>query len=374
MSYRVGCCSDRRNFQISSPSSSCSTMVVTEVFEVNFGASKFTNSPGSDSSGFTELLLELKELLFEGVMVDEHDPCFVSFGLYSLDHERKLSEDIELNLNNDSLISMIGIQTDNVDQITTIRRALFNFDPLEKKDVVFGFRIYLTFIAEQYDKEYLHNQKDAKKSKQSTEEEKEKQKLRKRQIDCCAYFGELRQSLEFRFFKVIENSQWNQKLFQQDPKEKSNQKIKKIYRWDDIQGNGKSNSDIALQIYQQEKEILQHIMNGQNQTAQQLQMIDINLDKGSDQARFVHILQEYNYQVENIVLFPIKTVLDIMHISQAQVPHIVTPFLESVNVKGVIEKEIQIEETRRLNEEQKEAEFQSIRKKRYEEYQEKERQ
>ncbi|KAA6312080.1 MAG: hypothetical protein EZS28_055990, partial [Streblomastix strix] len=36
---------------ISSPISGCSTAVATGVFVVNFGVSKFTNSPGSDGSG-----------------------------------------------------------------------------------------------------------------------------------------------------------------------------------------------------------------------------------------------------------------------------------------------------------------------------------
>ncbi|KAA6397583.1 MAG: hypothetical protein EZS28_006889, partial [Streblomastix strix] len=339
-----------------------------------------------------ELLLELNELQFEGVMVDDLEPCFVTFALYSLDRERKLCEDVELDLNSDTLISMIGIQTDNVDQVTTFRRALFNIDPLEEKDVVVGFRIYKTLIDDEFDKEYLHNINDAKQSKQSTEEDKEKQKLRKRYINNCADLGEFRQPLGFGFFKVIENSQWNQKLFQQDPKEKSIQsqsiildrdwsenkslglEIKKIYRWDDIQGNGKSNLEIAVQIQQQEKEILQNIMNEQNQTTEQLQMINIGLEKGSDQARFVHMLQELNRDPDNFKLIPIKMVVDIMHINQAVVPHIVTPFLESIRVKGVVEKEKQIEKIRKQKYEQQEAEFQVIRKMREVEYQEKDKQ
>ncbi|KAA6357151.1 MAG: hypothetical protein EZS28_047322, partial [Streblomastix strix] len=34
--------------------SNCLLMVVTGVYAVNIGESKFTNSPGSESSGFTE--------------------------------------------------------------------------------------------------------------------------------------------------------------------------------------------------------------------------------------------------------------------------------------------------------------------------------
>ncbi|KAA6357870.1 MAG: hypothetical protein EZS28_046604 [Streblomastix strix] len=53
MSCSIGCCSDSRNFPISSPGYCCSTAVALSDLAVNFDVPKFSNSARSDGFGFT---------------------------------------------------------------------------------------------------------------------------------------------------------------------------------------------------------------------------------------------------------------------------------------------------------------------------------
>lgn len=206
---------------------------------IMFSDSEFS-SPVVNLSGFVQtasssvedtLFIRLRSIDFEGTLVSNLEPYFITFALYNIAGKRKLSEDIHMDLNTPAQLELLQnapripsaatsggavVEPETINPLTTLRQALFTInlqDDVSQAYLVFRISKVCQQDSDAGISDYLNSPEKVQKARGKDANSRDVEKVKKAYNENTKGLGQFRQLFAFGFVKVWEDKKWNKQIF-----------------------------------------------------------------------------------------------------------------------------------------------------------------